>query len=199
MGTDLGVAFEQSLRYFARDVHALRGGRSGRHHCDRYALELAGGRAIDARAAQDRPREGDGAEETGLGRRDRHGASGEAPPALPGESAWGARRFGRDAIPDPRLEVRQQASQPRALIRTAHRANRRASMRENRIRTIWKAGGAVLNGWLAIPNAFSAETMAHQGWDSLTIDLQHGVVDYQSMIPMLQAISTTSTVPLVRV
>ena len=36
-------------------------------------------------------------------------------------------------------------------------------MRENRIRTIWKAGGAVVNGWLAIPTAFSAETMAHQG------------------------------------
>ena len=36
-------------------------------------------------------------------------------------------------------------------------------MRENRIRSIWKAGGAVVNGWLAIPSAFSAETMAHQG------------------------------------
>ena len=30
-------------------------------------------------------------------------------------------------------------------------------MRENRIRTIWKGGGAVVNGWLAIPNAFSAD------------------------------------------
>ena len=72
-------------------------------------------------------------------------------------------------------------------------------MRENRLRTIWKSGGAVVNGWLAIANSFSAETMAHQGWDSLTIDLQHGVVDYQGMVPMLQAISTTSTVPVVRV
>jgi 4-hydroxy-2-oxoheptanedioate aldolase len=72
-------------------------------------------------------------------------------------------------------------------------------MRENRIRSIWKAGGAVLNGWLAIPTAFSAETMAHQGWDSLTIDLQHGVVDYQAAINMLTAISTTDTVPVVRV
>jgi 4-hydroxy-2-oxoheptanedioate aldolase len=72
-------------------------------------------------------------------------------------------------------------------------------MRENRLRTLWKSGGAAVNGWLAIPNGFSAETMAHQGWDSLTIDLQHGVVDYQSMIPMLQAISTTDTVPVVRV
>ncbi len=72
-------------------------------------------------------------------------------------------------------------------------------MRENRIRTIWKAGGAVLNGWLAIPTAFSAETMAHQGWDALTIDLQHGVVDYQAAVNMLTAISTTNTVPVVRV
>jgi len=72
-------------------------------------------------------------------------------------------------------------------------------MRANRIRSIWQAGGAVVNGWLAIANSFSAETMAHQGWDSLTIDLQHGVVDYQAMVTMLQAISTTDTVPVVRV
>jgi len=72
-------------------------------------------------------------------------------------------------------------------------------MRPNRLREIWAGGGAVVNGWLAIPDSFSAETMAHQGWDSLTIDLQHGVVDYQAMIPMLQAISTTDTVPVVRV
>ena len=72
-------------------------------------------------------------------------------------------------------------------------------MRPNPLRTLWKSGGAAVNGWLAIPDGFSAETMAHQGWDSLTVDLQHGVVDYQAMIPMLQAISTTATVPVVRV
>lgn len=72
-------------------------------------------------------------------------------------------------------------------------------MRPNRLREIWAQGGAVINGWLAIANSFSAETMAHQGWDSLTIDLQHGVVDYAGMVPMLQAISTTNTVPVVRV
>src|SRR5258708_33697830 len=72
-------------------------------------------------------------------------------------------------------------------------------MRENRLRTIWQAGGAVVNGWLTIPSAFSAETMAHQGWDSLTVDLQHGVIDYQTAVTMLTAISTTATVPIVRV
>lgn len=72
-------------------------------------------------------------------------------------------------------------------------------MRENTIRTIWSQGGAVINGWLAIPSGFSAETMAHQGWDSLTIDLQHGLVDYQAAVAMLQAISTTDVMPLARV
>lgn len=72
-------------------------------------------------------------------------------------------------------------------------------MRENRLRTLWKSGGAAVNGWLAIPNSFSAETMAHQGWDTLTIDMQHGMIDYAAMVPMLQGISTTNTVPVVRV
>ncbi len=72
-------------------------------------------------------------------------------------------------------------------------------MRPNPLRRIWRQGGAAVNGWLAIANSFSAETMAHQGWDTLTIDLQHGMVDYVGMVPMLQAISTTPTVPLVRV
>jgi 4-hydroxy-2-oxoheptanedioate aldolase len=72
-------------------------------------------------------------------------------------------------------------------------------MRENLIRSRWAKGEAVVNGWLAIPSAFSAETMAHAGWDSLTLDMQHGVIDYQSAAGMLAAISTTSTMPIVRV
>jgi 4-hydroxy-2-oxoheptanedioate aldolase len=72
-------------------------------------------------------------------------------------------------------------------------------MRANPLRELWARGGAAVNGWLAIPDSFAAETMAHQGWDSLTIDLQHGVVDYPAMVRMLQAISTTPTVPVVRV
>src|SRR5688572_26203155 len=72
-------------------------------------------------------------------------------------------------------------------------------MRENTLRKTWRNGDAAINGWLAIPSAFSAEIMAHQGFDSLTIDLQHGLIDYQVAVSMLQAISTTSVVPLARV
>ena len=35
-------------------------------------------------------------------------------------------------------------------------------MRQNRLHTLWQADQAVINGWLAIPNSFSAEVMAHQ-------------------------------------
>ena len=72
-------------------------------------------------------------------------------------------------------------------------------MRENTLRKIWGAGGTVVNAWLSIPSAFSAEVVAHQGYDSLTIDMQHGVVDYQTAVTMLQAISTTPVIPLARV
>ena len=72
-------------------------------------------------------------------------------------------------------------------------------MRENTLKAIWKRGEAAVNGWLSIPSAFSAEVMAHQGFDSLTVDMQHGVVDYQIAVTMLQAISTTGVIPLARV
>jgi 4-hydroxy-2-oxoheptanedioate aldolase len=72
-------------------------------------------------------------------------------------------------------------------------------MRENRLRTLWAEDKAAINGWLAIPNGFSAEVMANQGWDTLTIDMQHGLIGEDALIPMLQAISTTNTVPIVRV
>ncbi len=72
-------------------------------------------------------------------------------------------------------------------------------MRKNKIKKFIKEGKPIINGWLQIPSSFSAEVMAHQGWDSLTIDMQHGVIDYQNALQMLQAISTTDVTPLARV
>jgi len=72
-------------------------------------------------------------------------------------------------------------------------------MRTNTLKHIWSRGEAVINGWCSIPSSFSAEVMAHQGFDSITIDMQHGLVGYQVATTMLQAISTTAVVPLTRV
>jgi len=72
-------------------------------------------------------------------------------------------------------------------------------MRKNKIKELFKAGKPIINSWLAIPSSFSAEVMANQGWDSLTIDMQHGLIDYPNAVSMLQAISTTETTPMARV
>ena len=72
-------------------------------------------------------------------------------------------------------------------------------MRKNKVKELMKAGKPVVNGWLSAPSSVTAEVMAQQGFDSLTIDLQHGLVDYSSALTMLQAISSTDVTPLARV
>ena len=72
-------------------------------------------------------------------------------------------------------------------------------MFKNSILDIWKSGKAAINGWLSIPNSFTAESMSKMGWDSLTIDLQHGINDYSTSISMLQAIANSPTIPFARV
>ena len=72
-------------------------------------------------------------------------------------------------------------------------------MRKNKLKKMILEGKPIINGWLQIPSSFSTEVMAYQGWDSLTIDMQHGVVDYPNAVQMLQSISTTEVTPLARV
>ncbi len=72
-------------------------------------------------------------------------------------------------------------------------------MRSNKIKQMWKAGQCVTLGWIAVPNGFTAEVMARQGFDALCVDLQHGLSEMKDVAPLLQAISQTDTVPVVRV
>lgn len=71
-------------------------------------------------------------------------------------------------------------------------------MRPNQLREIWAKGETAVNGWLHIPSSWSAEVMAHAGFDSVTVDLQHGLSDYESAVTMFQAIATTDVIPLAR-
>lgn len=68
-----------------------------------------------------------------------------------------------------------------------------------KVAKIWASGKAVVNGWLAIPSGFSAEVMAQCGFDSVTVDMQHGVQDYQSMVQCFQAMQAHPVTPMVRV
>ena len=69
----------------------------------------------------------------------------------------------------------------------------------NALKTAWKSGQKTINGWLAIPSGFSAEVMAQAGFDSITVDLQHGVQDYQSMVQCFQGMQKHPVLPMVRV
>ena len=69
----------------------------------------------------------------------------------------------------------------------------------NNLLKIWDQNKPVVNAWLSIPNSFTAEAFGKMGWDAITIDMQHGQSDYSSSIPMLQALSSSSSTPMVRV
>ncbi len=69
----------------------------------------------------------------------------------------------------------------------------------NKLRARLKSGKACVNAWLAIPSGFSAEVIAQCGFDSVTVDMQHGVQDYQSMVQCFQAMDKYPITSMVRV
>ena len=73
-------------------------------------------------------------------------------------------------------------------------------MRPNKVKALWKEGKPAVAGWISSGNPYIAEAMAHAGFDALVVDMQHGMgVTADRAIACLQAISTTDTVPVVRV
>ena len=69
----------------------------------------------------------------------------------------------------------------------------------NRLKALWAEGKPAINGWCSIGNPFTAEIMAAQGFDSITIDMQHGALDYSNVLPMFQAMRASGTVIMARV
>ncbi|MBL8699160.1 MAG: 2,4-dihydroxyhept-2-ene-1,7-dioic acid aldolase [Alphaproteobacteria bacterium] len=58
---------------------------------------------------------------------------------------------------------------------------------------------ALVNGYCMMPGAFSGEVYARQGFDVVTLDLQHGLIEYADAVRMLQALTACDVVPMVRV
>lgn len=72
-------------------------------------------------------------------------------------------------------------------------------MRANRLIERMKHGPIALNGWSVGGSVAAVEAMASLPWDSITIDMQHGLSDFETTVNMLRAISATDVVPMVRV
>ncbi|MDX2259573.1 MAG: aldolase/citrate lyase family protein [Hyphomicrobiaceae bacterium] len=61
------------------------------------------------------------------------------------------------------------------------------------------SGGKIVNGWCSLPSAGVVEVLARQGYDSLTIDMQHGGMGFETVVDMLRAMAGSPVAPLVRV
>ena len=61
------------------------------------------------------------------------------------------------------------------------------------------SGGKAVNGWCALPSPVTAEIMGCQGFDMMTVDLQHGLIDYQMALTMLQVLQGLPAPVLARV
>jgi len=71
-------------------------------------------------------------------------------------------------------------------------------MRENPLRRAFAAGRPVISGWLSMPSSYGAEIVAHAGVDAVCVDLQHGMIWFESAVAMLQAISASPATPIAR-
>ena len=72
-------------------------------------------------------------------------------------------------------------------------------MRPNRVKQMLREGKPAIGSWLVSGSPVAAEQMAHLGFDWLNIDQEHAAIDATLTQYLLQAISTTETVPMVRV
>ena len=72
-------------------------------------------------------------------------------------------------------------------------------MKQQTLRNCWENSKGAINAWCSIPNTVTAEMMSMNDFDSITIDMQHGLVDYQAALNMLQVISGSGKTPMVRV
>ena len=70
---------------------------------------------------------------------------------------------------------------------------------QNKLRTLWNEDASGVNAWLGIPSTVTAEIVSRQGFDAITVDLQHGINDYSSAVAMLQAMSAGDATLMARV
>jgi 4-hydroxy-2-oxoheptanedioate aldolase len=69
----------------------------------------------------------------------------------------------------------------------------------NPLRRIWAEGRTAFGMWAMMPDSFGAELLAGSGADYVCVDQQHGLVDYEAMVPMLQGIHAGGAAPITRV
>jgi 4-hydroxy-2-oxoheptanedioate aldolase len=68
----------------------------------------------------------------------------------------------------------------------------------NRPQAQWGAGLPATNAWQAIGNSFVSELLGRAGYDVVTLDMQHGLIDRATVPDLVRAITAGGSAPFVR-
>ena len=66
------------------------------------------------------------------------------------------------------------------------------------LRDLWRAGETTLGLWAGIPSSMAAESLARSGVSYVCCDNQHGLIDYQASVGMIQGIIVGGSNPIAR-
>jgi 4-hydroxy-2-oxoheptanedioate aldolase len=72
-------------------------------------------------------------------------------------------------------------------------------MRPNKVKQLWKEGKPSVGSWMNLGSPLCAEIMSHLGFDWIAVDAEHGPVEMETIQYMFVALSTSDTVPMIRV
>src|SRR5258705_13128600 len=72
-------------------------------------------------------------------------------------------------------------------------------MRTNPVKRLLKSGKPTVGTWLSLGSITAARFMARAGFDWLTIDVEHSLVNVETTTHMMASIAEAGCVPLVRV
>src|SRR5271167_2682704 len=72
-------------------------------------------------------------------------------------------------------------------------------MRSNSVKRLLKAGQPAVGTWLSLGSITAARFMARAGFDWLTVDLEHSLVDWETATHMFAAIADAGCTALARV
>ncbi len=72
-------------------------------------------------------------------------------------------------------------------------------MRNNRVKRILQSGGTSFGTWLSLGDLFASRMLARLNFDWLTLDLEHGAINWAQAAMIFAAIADGGGVPLARV
>ncbi|ATG53018.1 2,4-dihydroxyhept-2-ene-1,7-dioic acid aldolase [Brachybacterium vulturis] len=71
-------------------------------------------------------------------------------------------------------------------------------MRHNALKHQMRSGNPAVNAWVSLDSDHVGEVLSHAGFDSVTVDLQHGMFGLDRAISLLRSVSAGPATPLAR-